>query len=159
MSGHPLAVKGAASEKRWAQPSGAAAQLFAPLPTSIAMISITTGGKTSQMLHVTNLLFHLFDRIVIAMPLCYNCIKFYFSRFASPATKIIQNGQAKNFNRRGSELELGSPSPEWGIGGVFMLVCALHVRGLKASADFKWPKAPEDSSNCDGFWTEFIALI
>ena len=65
MSGHPLEVKGAASEKRWAQPSGAAAQLFAPLPTAIAMISITTGGKTSQMLHVTNLLFNQMDRIVI----------------------------------------------------------------------------------------------
>ena len=55
---HPLAVKGAASEKRWAQPSGAAAQLFSPLPTSIAFIAITTGGKTSQMLTVTNLLFN-----------------------------------------------------------------------------------------------------
>ena len=30
----------------------------------------------------------------------------------------------------------GFPSPGLGIGGSFMLVCALHAKGLKASADF-----------------------
>ena len=65
MSSHPLEVKGAASEKRWAQPAGAAAQLFAPLPTAIASIAATTGGKTSIMLHITNMIFNQMDRIVI----------------------------------------------------------------------------------------------
>ena len=78
--GHPLEVKGAASEKRWAQPSGAAAQLFSPLPTSIAFIAITTGGKTSQMLHVTNLLFNQMDRIVI----------FSHSHTLDPAWQAVQ---------------------------------------------------------------------
>ena len=62
MSKHPLEVKGAKSETRWAQPRD---ELFSPLPTSIAMISITTGGKTSIMLHITDRIFNQMDRIVI----------------------------------------------------------------------------------------------
>ena len=62
MSRHPLEVKGAASEKRWAQPRD---EIFSPLPTSIAFVAITTGGKTSQMLHVADRIFHQMDRIVI----------------------------------------------------------------------------------------------
>ena len=62
MSKHPLEVKGAKSETRWAQPRD---KIFSPLPTSIAFIAITTGGKTSQMLHVADRIFNQMDRVVI----------------------------------------------------------------------------------------------
>ena len=99
MNGHPLEVKGAASEKRWAQPSGAAAEIFAPLPTAIAFIAITTGGKTSQMLHVTNLLFNQFDRIVIfshshSLDPAWHDLK---KRIADKMLKHGQNPDAEKF--------------------------------------------------------------
>ena len=59
---HPLEVKGAASENRWAQPRD---DIFSPLPTSIAFVAITTGGKTSQMLTVANEMFPVMDKVVI----------------------------------------------------------------------------------------------
>ena len=59
---HPLAVKGARSEQRFLQPRH---ELFRPTPTSIAMCSISTGGKTSQMNTVANVLYPIMDRIVL----------------------------------------------------------------------------------------------
>ena len=62
MSRHPLEVQGAKSEKRFLQPR---AEIFRPAPLSVAMCSISTGGKTSQMLTVANHLFPIMDRIVL----------------------------------------------------------------------------------------------
>ena len=62
MSRHPLEVQGAKSEKRFLQPR---AEIFRPTPTSIAFVAISTGGKTSQMLTVANVLYPIMDRIVL----------------------------------------------------------------------------------------------
>ena len=81
MSKHPLEVKGAKSETRWAQPRD---EIFSPLPTSIAFVAITTGGKTSQMLHVTDRLFNVMDRIVIFRTLTGSILHGMTSRSALP---------------------------------------------------------------------------
>ena len=59
---HSLEVKGAVSENRWLQPRY---ELFRPCPLSMALVAISTGGKTSQMLTVTDAIFPVMDRIVI----------------------------------------------------------------------------------------------
>ncbi len=62
MPKNPYEVQGAVSENRWRQP---AAELFGPVPISVAHVAISTGGKTSQMLTIADALFNAMDRIVI----------------------------------------------------------------------------------------------
>ncbi len=58
---NPYEVQGAASENRWRQP---AAELFGPVPCSVAHVAISTGGKTSQMLTIADALLPVMDRVV-----------------------------------------------------------------------------------------------
>ena len=59
---NPYEVRGAKSETRWKQPQ---AELFGPVPCSVAHVAISTGGKTSQMLTIADALFPVMDRVVI----------------------------------------------------------------------------------------------
>ena len=63
MSRHPLEVQGAQSEKRYLQSRHQA--VLGPLPTSIAFVGISTSGKSSQMIHIANLLFPVMDRVFL----------------------------------------------------------------------------------------------
>ena len=63
MSRHPLEVQGAKSEKRYLQSRHQA--VLGPLPTSIAFVGISTSGKSSQMIHIANLLFPVMDRVFL----------------------------------------------------------------------------------------------
>ena len=104
---HSLEVKGAASETRWAQPRAA---LFQPVPTSIAFVAITTGGKTSQMLTVTDHLFDVMDRVVI----------FSHSHRLDPAWQSLKERREARMLAKGADPNLKT----------------LHVRELESSTRY-----------------------
>ena len=88
MPRNPYDVQGAVSENRWRQP---AAELFGPVPCSVAHVAISTGGKTSQMLTIADALLPVMDRVVI----------FSHSHRLDPAFGSLKQKIEENIMQRG----------------------------------------------------------